>query len=324
MDALVLGGTWFIGLHLVRALSERGDRVTVLNRGQTEADLPGDVARLTADRTDPAQVRRALRGRSFDVAYDISGYTPESLAPVIESLEGNVRRFVFCSTTGVYAPAETVPIEEDFPLIRGPDASQYSRDKVLCEDLLTEAFEGRGFPVSILRPPYVYGPDNSLRHREFSYFARLSAGRKIIIPGTGRNLVHAVHVDDLVEAFVATPNVEVTRGQAYTICGPDAITLNGWIDAMGAAAGLAPKVVHAAPEQYSALHVEAQTFPYAWDGYTVYTSEKAQRHMEWSPRYRMGAGLKMTFEWWKAQGMDREEWDFSVEDRALEILDAGP
>ena len=38
----------------------------------------------------------------------------------------------------------------------------------------------------------------------------------------------------------------------------------------------------------------------------------------------MHDGLAMTYEWWKAQGMDREEWDFSVEDRALEILDAGP
>lgn len=46
--------------------------------------------------------------------------------------------------------------------------------------------------------------------------------------------------------------------------------------------------------------------------------------MGWSPRYRMTDGLKMTFEWWKAQGMDREEWDFSIEDKALEIPDGAP
>lgn len=321
MEALVLGGSRFIGLHLVRALSERGHSVTVLNRGQTEADLPGDVARLTADRTDPAQVRRALGGRSFDVAFDISGYNPEGLAPVVESLECGVGRFVFCSTTSVYGPSETAPIEEDFPLFRGPDADRYTRDKVLCEDLLTDAFEGRGFPVSILRPTYVYGPDNYIRQREFSYFARLLAGRKIIIPGTGSNLVHAVHVDDLVEAFIATPNVEATLGQAYTICGPDAITLIGWIDTIGAAAGIAPQLVHATPAQYSALPTQAQSFPYIWDRNIVYANEKARRHMDWSPRYRMDDGLKMSFEWWKAQGMDREEWDFSAEDQALEILD---
>ena len=321
MEALVLGGSRFIGLHLVRALIEAGNGVTVLNRGQTKADLPGDVARLYADRTDPAQVRRALGGRSFDVVYDISGYTPESLAPVIASLDGSVGRFVFCSTTSVYGPAETAPIEEDFPLFRGPDASEYARDKVLCEDMLMDAFEDRGFPVSVLRPPYVYGPDNYIQGREFSYFARLLAGRKIIIPGTGRNLVHAVHVDDLVDAFLAAPGIDAALGQAYTICGPDPITLVGWIDAIGTAAGLEPQVVHATPAQYSALPDEAQSFPYTWDRSIVYTSDKARRDMGWSPRYRMESGLKMTFEWWMAQGLDREEWDFSVEDQALQTLD---
>jgi nucleoside-diphosphate-sugar epimerase len=64
LEALVLGGSRFIGLHLVRLLSSQGHRVTVLNRGQTEAELPDDVERLTADRTEPEQVRDALFDRS--------------------------------------------------------------------------------------------------------------------------------------------------------------------------------------------------------------------------------------------------------------------
>ena len=189
MEVLVLGGSRFIGLHLVRILSQQGHRVTVLNRGQTEADLPSEVGRLTADRTDPSQVRRALADKSYDVVFDISGYTPQSLTPVVESLDGRVGRFVFCSTTSVYADADTAPVEEDFPLFRGPEASQYARDKILCEDLLIDAFDQRGFPATILRPPYVYGPDNYIRQREFSYFARLSQGRMIIIPGSGTTFV---------------------------------------------------------------------------------------------------------------------------------------
>ena len=223
----------------------------------------------------------------------------------------------------MYGPAETAPIEEGYPLYRDPDASPYARDKILCEGMLTEAFEGRNFPVSILRPTFVYGPDNYNRRREFSYFARLLAGRKIIIPGTGRNLMHAVHVDDLVKAFIATPTLEATLGQAYNVGGPEAITLDAWIDAIGAAAGLTPRVVHATPTQYGALSAEARTFPYPWDRDVVYTIEKARRDMQWSPRYHMEDGLKMTFTWWKARGLDREAWDFSAEDEALQTLD-GP
>jgi dTDP-glucose 4,6-dehydratase len=314
MEALVLGGSRFIGLHLVRLLNEQGHDVTVLNRGQTPVEYPDGVGTLTADRTDPAQIKKALEGTSYDVVFDISGYTPESLTPVVDALEASVGRFVFCSTTSVYAPSDTAPIVEDSPLFRGPDASQYARDKILCEDLLMDAFDDRGFPVTILRPPYVYGPDNYLHQREFSYFARLSQGRRIIVPGNGLNMVHSVHVDDLAKAFAAAPLLEATMGQAYTICGPDAITLDGWVAAIGNVASLS---------QYHALSSEAQTFPYAYDDNLIYTNEKARQTIDWSPNYHMSDGLEMTHQWWKSQTMSQEVWDFSVEDKALRALDEG-
>ena len=84
---LVLGGTRFIGLRLVHHLHGLGHVVTVLNRGQTEAALPEGVTRLRADRADPSQVSSALAGKEFDAVFDISGYQPADLEPVIESLE---------------------------------------------------------------------------------------------------------------------------------------------------------------------------------------------------------------------------------------------
>ena len=321
MEAMVIGGSRFIGLHLVRLLSEQGHGVTVLNRGQTEAELPANVERLTADRTDPDQVRDALVNRSWDVAFDTSGYTPETLDPVVRALEGKVGRFVFCSTTSVYAESDIAPVEEDFPLDRNPDASEYARNKILCEDLL-DKFEGRGFPMTILRPPYVYGPDNYLAQREFSYFARLARSRRIIVPGAGQALLHSVHVDDLVDAFIASPQTDQTMGRTYTICGPDAITVDGWVAAIGEAMGVAPEIVHSTPKQYAALEADARAFPFGWERSTVYSTEKARTDMEWSPKYHMADGLRMTYEWWTESGLDQHDWDFSAEDRALEMLDS--
>ena len=167
MKMLVLGGSRFIGLHLVRLLHDQGHEVSVLNRGQTGVELPEGVERLRADRTEPDEVKSALGRTSYDVAFDISAYTTASLLPVVEALDGRIGRFVFCSTTSVYAPSEVVPIDEDFALFRTPEASQYARDKIECEDLLLGAYS-RGFPMTILRPPYVYGPDNYIAEREFS------------------------------------------------------------------------------------------------------------------------------------------------------------
>ena len=97
MKVLVLGGSRFIGLHLVRLLHDGGHQVTVLNRGQTQSDLPDNVVRLIADRTDTEQVKVALKDGSYDVAFDISAYTKATLKPVIEALEGRVGHFVFCT-----------------------------------------------------------------------------------------------------------------------------------------------------------------------------------------------------------------------------------
>ena len=74
MKALVLGGSAFVGLRTVKELSARGHDVTVLNRGKTATELPAGVHQLIADRTDNESMEKALKGTSWDVVYDISGF----------------------------------------------------------------------------------------------------------------------------------------------------------------------------------------------------------------------------------------------------------
>ena len=170
----------FIGLRLVKFLHELGHNVTVLNRGISEAVLPTGVNRIVVDRMDASGVNDAIGNESFDVVFDISCYTPEALTPVIAALNGNVGHFIFCSTTSVYQTSNVSPIIEEFPLDRGIDASDYARNKIICEDILMQSVADHGFPATILRPPYVYGPHNKIIQREFSFFARLLHGRQIL------------------------------------------------------------------------------------------------------------------------------------------------
>ena len=225
MDAMVLGGTRFLGLHLVRLLHSQGHSITVLNRRQTRATLPPEVGPIRADRSEPAQMAAALKGRRFDAVFDISGYRPSEVQPVADALGGAVGHYVFCSSVAVYATSEVAPILEDSPLIRGP-AGDYSRDKILCEELLLEMYNRRGFPTTVIRPPYVYGPDDPGMRRLFSIFARLKQGRRVIAPANGLTLTHTVHVDDLASAFAAVPGRTHAQGQVYNAAASEAITFN--------------------------------------------------------------------------------------------------
>ena len=95
-EVLVLGGSAFVGKHLVEGLVARGAGVTVLNRGRTPAALPDGVARLVADRTDPVQMSDALTGRDWDAVYDVSGFVMAAggsdIDGLIDLLDGRVGR----------------------------------------------------------------------------------------------------------------------------------------------------------------------------------------------------------------------------------------
>ena len=91
MKALVLGGSRFIGLRLVWLLHGQGHEVTVLNRGQTRAELPDGVTRLYVDRTDARKVKDLLKDADYDVAFDISAYTTATLNPGHRGVGGQDR-----------------------------------------------------------------------------------------------------------------------------------------------------------------------------------------------------------------------------------------
>ena len=350
MKALVLGGTRFIGLHIVRLLYGQGHQVSILNRGQTQAELPEDVIRLYADRNDPSQVSAALKGLSYDAAFDLSGYTPAALKPVVEALEGSVGHYVFCSSTSVYGTPHgrlnqagvqkgllemasgNAPVSEEYPVNRGPDAGQYAENKILCEDLLIDAYAKRGFPFTSLRPPWVYGPGNYNKLQEVSFFARLTQRRKIIIPGDGLTLFHMIHVEDLADSFLAAVGRKEKLGQVYNIAEAEATNANGYIQVIGEATGVTPDIVHMDPAEYDALpktlglSEDPRIFPYRWyplgtsTQNRFYTIAKAKRDFDWSPKYDIRSGMAMTYRWWLDRGLNKEVWDFSHEDQALAMM----
>ena len=353
MKVLVLGGSRFIGLHIVRLLHSQGHQVSVLNRGQTQVGLPETVTRLYADRNDPSQVKATLKGTSYDAAFDLSGYTPAALKPVVETLDGSVSHYVFCSSASVYGTpfgrlnqagvemgllemaSGIAPVSEKYPVNRGPDAGQYAENKILCEDLLMDAYAKRGFPFTSIRPPWVYGPDNYNKMQEGSFFARLTQGRKIIIPGDGLPLFQNIHVEDLADSFVGVLNHKETLGQVYNIAEAEATNANGYIQVIGEAMGVTPVVFHMGPAKYDALpntlglSEDPPIFPYRFsNGYywyplgtstqsRFYTIAKAKRDFDWSPKYDIRSGMAMTYRWWLDRGLDKEVWDFSYEDEVL-------
>ena len=180
MRLLVLGGTQFVGKHIVLEALRRGHDVTTFTRGQQPDDLPARVERLHGDRDGNL---RALEGRSWDAVIDVSGYTPRIVRDSAELLRGAVGRYLFISTISVYANKDDM--NEDAELATLADATveqvngeTYGGLKVLCEQVVRDIYGER---ATVVRPGLIVGPhdhtdrftfwiDHLARHEEFALF----------------------------------------------------------------------------------------------------------------------------------------------------------
>jgi 2'-hydroxyisoflavone reductase len=221
MRILVLGGSQFIGRHIVQTLVAAGHRVSVLNRGKSPDELPPQVERFRGDRDDGALGLEALSGRTWDTCVDVSGYTPRQVRPSAEKLRTNVERYVFVSAVSVYGDPSHRPVRETHPRmapasedVTEVEGEMYGRLKVTCENIVQQVYAER---CTLLRPQIVVGPhDPSGR---YSYWVqRALRGGEMLAPGDGSDHVQFIDVRDLAE-FTRTV-IEKDLSGVFNLAGP--------------------------------------------------------------------------------------------------------
>lgn len=233
MKILVLGGTRFVGRHIVLAFLAAGHDVSVLTRGRAEDDLPAGVERLRGDRDAGEAGLTALGERTWDACVDVSGYQPRQVRASAEALRGRVRRYVFISTVSVYREQDRPVIRETDPLLPAfeGDAAPISFEtygslKVACENIVQQVFAGA---VTLLRPQLVAGPyDYTART---SYWPdRAARGGTVLAPGNGQDRVQVIDARDL--ARFAVRVVEEDIPGIFNVAGPG-LTLTEYLRKLG-------------------------------------------------------------------------------------------
>ena len=227
MRILALGGTGFIGPHLVRATRARGHQITLFNRGRTAdasgATPAGDGVELrTGDRMAVPGDYASLADGEWDVAIDLPSIRPRWVREAAAALTGRVPHYVFISTISVYASHETPDADEDAPLATTsrPDLeaadellSEYGGLKVLCEQAAQQAFPGR---CTVIRPGLIIGPGDPTDR--FTYWpVRVARGGAVLAPPAD-DPVQFIDVRDLA-AFILRCAEERIEG-VFNVTGP--------------------------------------------------------------------------------------------------------
>jgi UDP-glucose 4-epimerase len=304
MRVLVIGGTEFISLHLVQALRRDGHEVVVLNRGRHPERAPKGTRTIVCDRKDATALKSALAGEQFDGLVDVT-YAPTTGAHVealLTALGGRVGHAIFVSTGRVHDHALPMPLAEDAP--RTLYWGEYARLKIEGED----AYLRSGVPATIVRPTHVYGPLNT-RNNETFFFDRLVRGRPILVPGHGGWLRQFGHVEDLADAMAAILGDRRAFGQAYNVTGEEVVTQVGFVDLIAEVVRQPARFVYVTKAPFG------QNLTY--DAHAVYTTTKLRRELGLAPRYTLASGLAQTFAWYRGEGLDRRDVDFSEEDALL-------
>ena len=247
MKILLIGGTGLISTAITKQLLERGDEVTLFNRGKSEARLPDGATFLHGDRKDYAafETQMAQAGH-FDCVIDMVGFVPADAESVVRAFKGRIGHFIFCSTVCVYGgPASRYPIREDEP--RHPTGS-YGANKVKCEDILLAAGERGDFPVTIMRPSQTYGEGGTIVHSfgwRTTYLDRIRKGKPIVVHGDGSCLWAACHIDDVGRGFVGAASNPKAFDRAYNVTGEEWMTWNRYHEGVAKALNApAPTIVH--------------------------------------------------------------------------------
>lgn len=218
---LILGGTGFVGPHLVHVATQRGHKVSMLNRGRREPSLFDDdfknVEAIQGDRSLPTGYDN-LKGKTWDVVIETSGYQVPWTRQAVDALKGSANRYVYVSSTGVFWPYKTADIKEDGPIMLQDDPPRetpsYGVMKALSENAVRDGFGERAI---IIRPGYIVGPGDTTDR--FTYWPmRVARGGEVLVPGKKNDPVQYVDVRDLAE-FMITLLENNTNG-TFNVVGP--------------------------------------------------------------------------------------------------------
>ncbi|HEV8426318.1 MAG TPA: NAD-dependent epimerase/dehydratase family protein [Pyrinomonadaceae bacterium] len=282
MKLLIIGGTRFLGRHLVTSALARNHNVTLFNRGNHALETAA-VETIEGDRhTD----LHKLKGRRWDAVVDTCGHLPRAVRAAAEVLSNSVNRYVFISSQNAYANVSVPNITEDYPLgtLTSEQLDQanaigtegqpsygalYGGLKALCEEAAQQMMPGR---VLILRPGLIVGPyDYSDR---FTYWVvRVAGGGEVLAPGRPGRFIQFIDARDLAEWTIRM--IEREAAGAYNVHGrPNALTMQGLLEECKLASNSDARFVWASEEFLLREGVAA------WSEMPLWLPEEAAPHLK--------------------------------------------
>ena len=323
--ALITGGTGFTGSHLARRLLEKGQKVVILARPESNflplKEIGADI--VIGDVRDRTAIDRAMKG--VDLVFHIAAafreaklsdevyrcINVEGTRNVLEAgMKYGVRRIIHCSTIGVHGDVDFAPASEDSPFKPG---DIYQTTKLEGELLAMRYFREKNAPVVAVRPCGIYGPGDM----RFLKLFRAIARKKFVMIGDGKTLWHPVYIEDLVTGFELAAEKEGILGEVFIIGGEKYLSLNELVSKIAGVLGVSPPRWHipVTPVRIAGAVCEYLFRPFGFEPpihrrrvdffckSRAFDISKAKKVLGYFPEYDIDKGLRLTAEWYRKEGL---------------------
>ena len=215
---LVTGGTVFVSKYVAEYFSNKNEyEVFVLNRNNHPQ--PANTKLINLDRKD---LQDKLKKYNFDIVLDITSYNKNDVQGIYESV-GDVPDYIFLSSSAVYPETEEQPFMENAKVGFNKFWKDYGMNKIEAEEYLRSVK-----PDSyIIRPPYLYGPENNV-YREAFVFECAENNRPFYIPSNGDMKLQFFYIEDLckiIEKIIKTHPEE----KIFNVGNEESVSIKEWI-----------------------------------------------------------------------------------------------
>lgn len=279
MKILITGGTTFVSKFTARYFAEKGNDVTVLNRGSRE-----QVSGANHIKLDRTELDGALKNLRFDVILDITAYTEEHVKALLDS-GVSFSDYILISSSAVYPETNPQPFCEEQPCGKNSIWGDYGANKLSAERHLQKRVPS----AYILRPPYFYGIDENLYREAFAFDCAMQ-DRKFYIPKSGNMKLQFFNVRDLCR-FIEILLDKHPENRVFNVGNSVTVTVKEWVELCYKAAGKKAEFVSVSKDIPQRNYFCFYDYEYVLD-----VSKQSGLMPDTVP---LEQGLKEEFEWYK-------------------------
>lgn len=279
-NILVTGGTVFVSKYIAEYFAGQGNRVYVLNRNTRPQQE--NMILIEADRHNLGEKLKEYR---FDVVLDVTAYTGSDIVSLYDAL-GDFEEYILISSSAVYPESSEQPFSEEQDVGANKFWGKYGTDKIDAERELRKRVPG----AYILRPPYLYGPQNNV-YREGFVFDCAMAKQDFYLPKDGEMRLQFFHVRDLCR-FIDVILEKRPAEKTFNVGNASSVSVREWVQMCYEIVG--------SDCNYIPVHEEIEQREYfCFHDYEYFLDVSRQRELmpETKP---LREGLMESYEWYRA------------------------